>query len=69
MEPRHDDNLTYAPTGTDAGTLTLAGLNTTFNLSSVDNLSLDPLGGVNSVTVDGNANANNIDVARAPARW
>ena len=60
-----NDNIGYTPTGADAGTLTLAGLNATFNLSSVGNLSLDALGGTNSVTVNGTADSDTITVRPA----
>ena len=64
-----DDNLSYTPTGTAAGTLTLAGLNATFNLTSVGTLSLDAGAGVNTVTVNGNASGNSIGVAPRPCQY
>jgi hypothetical protein len=58
-----DDDLSYTPTGFDAGTLVLAGLNTVFHISAAF-LILDPLGGVDTVTVHGNSADNDIAVLR-----
>lgn len=63
-----DDALSFAPTGVGAGTLSVAGLNTVFGLSNVPNLGglmiTGGSGGVDAVTVQGNASGNSIGVAR-----
>jgi hypothetical protein len=64
-----NDNLTYTPTGTSAGTVTLAGLNTVFNFSNLTaaagGLTVDPLGGTNTVTVNGTASNDASTAARS----
>ncbi len=54
-----DDDLTYTPSGPSAGSVALAGLNTVVNFSGVSgapgSFVLDPLGGTDSVTVQGTA--------------
>jgi hypothetical protein len=59
-----DDQIRYTPTGAAAGTLVLAGLNAVFHVSAVGALSLDPLGGTDTVTVHGNSADNHITVDR-----
>jgi hypothetical protein len=50
------DNLSYTPTDTAAGTVTAAGLNTTFNISNITGtFTIDPLAGSDIVTVNGTA--------------
>ena len=58
------DNLTYTPTGPAAGTVTNAGLNTVFNFTTAGLFTLDGLGGINSVTVNGTATADTINVVK-----
>ncbi|HEX3151629.1 MAG TPA: hypothetical protein VHR66_26380 [Gemmataceae bacterium] len=55
------DTLTYTPTGASAGTVAAAGINTTFNFSNVlGDCTLDPLGGSNTVAINGTSSADAI---------
>ncbi len=58
------DSITYTPTGTLAGTFTLAGLNTVFNFTDVSDGSvgfvIDPMGGADTVTVNGTSGDDDI---------
>jgi hypothetical protein len=61
MGTAEDDNITYTPTGANAGTFQNAGLNTVFNFTNVTGpanpFSIDGGGGVaDQVTVDGTTN-------------
>jgi Ca2+-binding RTX toxin-like protein len=48
------DSLTYTPTGAAAGTIAAAGLGTTLDFTSVGGtFTLDALGGMNAITIDG----------------
>jgi hypothetical protein len=65
------DSISVTPTGAAAATLTSAGLNTTFNFSNVSpaagGFTIDPLGGSNTVTVNGTSSNDAISVARTAA--
>ena len=62
-----NDSIAVTPTAASAATLTNSGANTIFNFSNIattaGSLSLDPLGGANTVTVNGAVGANNIVAA------
>lgn len=60
-----DDGLTFEVTGPDAGTLTVAGLNTVFDLTSVADLDIDALAGSDTLTVVGSAADDDVDVSDA----
>jgi hypothetical protein len=58
-----DDGLIYTPTGAQAGTLTRSGSAQVITFSAVaGTLTLDPLGGSDTVTVNGTAGADTITV-------
>jgi len=57
-----DDAIRYAPLSADGGRLSLAGLNSLFELSGVGALSLDGLGGSDLLTVDATQDADTIDI-------
>ncbi|MDP6720786.1 MAG: hypothetical protein QGF59_19130, partial [Pirellulaceae bacterium] len=59
-----DDDIEVAPTGANDATVTLAGLNASFDVSNAGALSLGTLGGADLLTVVGNAANNTIAVAR-----
>src|SRR5262249_46775578 len=63
----NNDSLSYTPTGASAGRVADAGLNTAINFTNVSPFPLDPLGGTNSVTVNGDANSNAITAAASGA--
>jgi hypothetical protein len=55
------DSLTYTPTGTSAGTVTAAGLNTVFNFSNATGtFTIDPGDGNDTVTVNGTSASDTI---------
>jgi hypothetical protein len=57
------DSITYTPTGASAGTVTNAGLNTTFNFSTVTGtFTIDPGAGGDTLTVNGTQNSDTITV-------
>ena len=53
--PGTTDTVTYAPTGPDSGTLTIANLNTVFNISQIEHLVYDGEAGNDDLTVLGTA--------------
>ena len=57
-----DDDVTFSPTASDAGQITLAGLNTVFNLDNVGDLDVDALGGDDTLNVNGTTAGETIDV-------
>jgi hypothetical protein len=60
-----NNSLTYAPTGAAAGQLTLAGLNTLVDLSTVGTLTVNALGGNDLLTVNATQADETIDVSDA----
>jgi hypothetical protein len=57
-----DDDVSYTPTGADAGLLVKSGLNARFVLTNVDRLTIDGQGGDNTLSVHGTAGADTFTV-------
>jgi hypothetical protein len=58
------DNLTVTPTGATTATIQKAGLNLVVNTTNTGTLTIDPLAGTNTVTVNGTSNSEAINVVR-----
>jgi hypothetical protein len=57
-----DDTLSYTPSGPDAGSLALAGVNQTINVSGSGAFTVNPLGGNDTVTTYGTAAGDTVNV-------